>query len=122
MEYLDFIQAWIGIFFSGITTQRIGQMLSLGVITSIGVAMYKIHTNKSNTLNLDDLFVDRSSGKINGSKVRMNLAFFVTSWVMIYSALNGTMTEWLFAGYLAAWVADRKFSRDSTPTPTEETK
>ena len=94
MEYLDFIQSWIGIFFSEITTQRIGQVLSLIVLLFITFSLYKIHTSKTNSLDMADLFVDHASGKINGSKLRMNLAFFVTSWVMIYSTLNATLTEW----------------------------
>lgn len=70
-----------------------------------------MHKSKDCTFNITDLLVGRD-GKIEGSKFRMNLAFGITSWVLIYSSLHGTLTEWLFAGYLAAWVADRKFSRD----------
>lgn len=116
IEFLTFITGWIGMLFSHLTTQRLGQLLALGVIVSMGVAIWKIHTNKNNSVDLSELFLDRTTGKIEGSKLRMNLAFFVTSWVVVYVTLNGAMSEWLFAGYLAAWITDRKFSRDATIT------
>ena len=62
---------------------------------------------------MGDLFIDARTKKIDGSKFRMTLAFFITSWVMVYSTLNDKMTEWLFLAYIAAWITDRKFSRDN---------
>lgn len=113
MEYLIAFLSWIEIFFNGLSTARMGQLMSLVIITSIVAGIYRLHTNKENPFNLSDLFIDPKTKKVDGSKLRMNLAFFVTSWIVVYSTLNTTMTEWLFAGYLAAWVADRKFSRDA---------
>jgi len=99
---------------SHLTTDLIGQILSLGVLASIGIAMYRIHANNTNNVDLSDLFMDRSTGRINGSKFRMVLAFAVTSWIVIYATLHGNISEWMFAGYLSAWVLDRKFSRESS--------
>lgn len=92
---------------------RMGQVLALSVITSIVIAIYKLHTNKSNPFDLTDLFINPKTKRLDGSMLRINLAFFVTTWAIVFAMLNDHMTEWLFAAYLAAFVADRKFNRDS---------
>lgn len=109
---MDYV-SWITTFFNNLTMTRMGQVLALSVITSIVIALYKLHTNKSNPFDLSDLFVDQKTKHIDGSMFRMNLAFFVSTWVIVFAMLNDHMTEWLFAAYLSAWVADRKFSRDA---------
>lgn len=121
MEFLTAFFNWIGTLPAHLTTEFLGQVLSLGVLASIGIAMYNIHTNKSNNIDLADLFMDRTTGRINGSKFRMILAFAVTSWVIVYATLHGNISEWMFAGYIGAWVADRKFSRDSSKVTTSDT-
>ncbi len=108
------LAAWISIFFANITWMMFGKIMSLALMFSILVALYRMHTNKNNTFDLTELFIDVDTRRVSGSKVRMNLAFFVTSWVLVYATLKGSITEWLFAGYIAAWVLDRKFSREST--------
>lgn len=44
--------------------------------------------------------------KVNGEYAMRNLTVFVTmvvaSWIVIYLAIMGTLTEWMFAAYLAA--------------------
>lgn len=103
----------IGAAFNSLSMARIGQSLALAVIITIIVALYKLHTDKNNEFNFSDLFLNPNTKKIEGSMFRMNIAFFVSNWVLIYVTLNGNLSEWLFAAYLTAWVADRKFSRNA---------
>ena len=74
-----------------------------------------MHTNKESPLDLSDLFINKRTGKIGGSEFRLNIAFFVATWIMVYTTVKSSMPEWLFAGYLAAFVVDRKFSREVKP-------
>lgn len=120
MEYLPgiisvfmWIGSMIGTIFNSLTIARMGQLLSLAVLTSVCVGLYRLHTNKNNPFDLSDLFLDPKTKRIDGAKTRVNLAFFLTSWIMIYTTLNDHLVEWLFLAYLTAWVADRKFSRES---------
>ena len=94
----------------------LGQLIGLLVLGMVAYSIYRLHSNPHCEINLADLIMDRQSKKIDGARFRINLAFFVTTWVLIYTTLTGHLADWLFAGYLAAWVADRKFSRDNTNT------
>lgn len=112
-EFILNLSGWIVAIFNGMTVQRLGQMFALLVIISITLIIWRMHTSKSNKVDLTELFVDPVTRKIDGSKTRMNVAFFVTSWILVYYTLANALSEWLFAAYIAAWVADRKFSRDA---------
>lgn len=116
MDYINFILSLIGTFFVTMTMSRLGQILALGVIVSLGIAIWKIHTNKENPVDLAELFIDNKTRLIDGSKLRMNLAFFVTSWVIVFATLNATVSEWMLGAYLAAWVTDRYNSRNANIT------
>ena len=75
---------------------------------------YKVHKDPKSDIDLRDLFtVVNASGEkvIDGSKARMNSAFLVCTWALIYLVLTGALSEWFFAAYLAAWVYDRDRSR-----------
>lgn len=87
-----------------------GKVFSLLLIIGMILAFWKANKDPKNSFNFNDLLVD-DTGKAGGSKMRLNLAFVICSWVLIYYTLNGTVSEWLFAAYLAAFVADRVSSR-----------
>jgi hypothetical protein len=95
-----------------------GKVFSLLLIIGMILAFWKANKDPKNSFNFNDLLVD-NNGKAGGSKMRLNLAFIICSWVLIYYTLNGTVSEWLFASYLAAFVADRVSSRTSSATPAD---
>lgn len=90
-----------------------GKMFSLLLIIWMIIEFIKAQRDPKSPIDLNDLFVD-SSGKLGGSKMRLNMAFIVSTWVVIYNSLNGQLTEWLFGAYLAAFVYDRISSRKSS--------
>lgn len=71
----------------------------------------KAQKSKTSPIDFTDLFIDPKTGKMGGSEFRINAAFMVTSWALIYLTIKGTLTEWFIAAYLTAFVADRVFSR-----------
>ena len=101
-----------------------GNMLALAVIGIVVIIFYKWHMCKDNPVNFYDLFIDQKTGKIGGSEFRINVAFLVTSWALIFFTIKGTLTEWFIAAYLTAFVADRMFSRkiSSTGVTTNDIK
>jgi phosphotransferase system glucose/maltose/N-acetylglucosamine-specific IIC component len=110
---------------AGSTWAMVGNMLSLMVMASIVIAFYRAHKNDNSIVRLDDLFGE--DGHIGGSKMRMNLFFFLCVWVVIYTTLKGTLQEWMVAaiGAIIAW--DRKNARETPaqtmpPVPVEKSK
>jgi hypothetical protein len=94
-----------------------GKVLSLLIIITMIGFFWKAHSDPNSKIDFSDLFIDQS-GKIGGSQMRLNLAFGVSTWVIVFYTLNGTLSEWLFTAYLAAFVYDRVASRKlGGPTP-----
>lgn len=66
------------------------------------------------------------TGKLSDSKVRLNIAFIVTSWAFIYLTMSDHLTEWYVTVFLTAWVTDRIFARKaagaSQDPPDDPTK
>jgi Ca2+/Na+ antiporter len=91
-----------------------GKIFSLLLIIWMIIEFIKAQADKLSPIDLNDLFID-GSGKIGGSKMRLNMAFIVTTWILIYYTLQGQLSEWLFAAYIAAFVYDRVNSRQSDP-------
>lgn len=59
--------------------------------------------NSHSKINLDDLLIG-DDGKASKAAFVMHGSFIVTSWVIVYQALNKTLTDLTFGAYLAAWV------------------
>jgi len=116
---MDQIMSFINSFLNNMTLTMVGKVFSLLLIATMMIIFVKAHFNEKSPIDLKDMFIDQS-GKIGGSQMRLNVAFLVTSWVLIFQTLNGSLSEWLFAGYLAAFVYDRASSRASGgPSPTD---
>lgn len=95
---------------ASLTMTMVGKVLSLLIMVGMVMAFWRANNNPNSSFNFMDMFVD-NSGKIGTSKMRLNLAFIVTTWVLIYYTLNGQLSEWLFAAYIAAFVYDQAHSR-----------
>jgi hypothetical protein len=105
----------ISLIFADMTATMAGKVFSLLLIAVVLILFLLAHRDPSSKIDLSDLFVDQS-GKIGGSQMRLNLAFALSSWVIIFSTLNGNLSEWLFSAYIAAFVYDRIASRKSSGT------
>ena len=73
--------------------------------------LYRVHTSKKNTVDFTDLFIDPKTGKIGGSEARVNLAFLLSSWVLVFLAMKDLLSEWFFLAYTGTFVADRALAR-----------
>lgn len=91
-----------------------GKVFSLLLIVWMILTFLKAHNDPKSVIDLNDLVVD-GSGKIGGSRMRLNLAFIACTWVLVYYTLQGQLSEWLFAAYIAAFVYDRVNSRTNSP-------
>lgn len=70
--------------------------------------LLKKSRDNSNPINIDDLLLERGpDGSKQLSKIACYLlgAFLVSSWVVVYQLMQGTLTDLCFGAYLTAWVA-----------------
>lgn len=91
-------------------------LVALLGIGFVSISLIKAHLNPAYTkFSLIDAFA--SNGVFSGSKARMNLAFIISSWVLIWIGMKvQTVTNdfvLLYGSFLGAWVADRMHSRSS---------
>lgn len=59
--------------------------------------------NSSSTFSFDDLLTE--NGKTSKAACVMFGAFALTTWCIVFLAVNEKLTEGYFTAYLAAWVA-----------------
>lgn len=74
------------------------------VVLVITLALLRRHRSSMSRLNFDDLLLG-DDGKLSKAAAVMMGAFACTTWLMVYLALTGRMTEGYLAAYLGAWVA-----------------
>lgn len=77
--------------------------LILIIIAIIYVLMKRDRSSMSH-INLEDLLLG-DDRKLSKAAAVMMGAFAMTTWLMVYLALNGKMTEGYFAIYVGAWIA-----------------
>lgn len=58
----------------------------------------------SSRISLDDLLIGED-GRLSKAAAVMMGAFAMTTWLIVYLALTGKITEGYFTAYLGAWVA-----------------
>ncbi len=73
------------------------------------------HRDPNFKLDLFDLVME--NGRLSRTAFAFMVTLLVTSWVMIYLTLDGSLTDILFSAYLAAWVAPIVARMFSTPPP-----
>lgn len=79
------------------------------VILFIAISLIRRSRSEASHLNLEDLLLG-DDNKISKVASVMMGAYAMTTWLMIYLALNGKMTEGYLAIYVGAWI---------TPTVTK---
>jgi len=63
----------------------------------------KQHQLARSRINFDDLLLGED-GKLSKAAAVMMGSFAMTTWLMVYLAMNEKMTEGYFTAYLGAWV------------------
>jgi hypothetical protein len=109
IEVLQFID-------TSISLVLVGKIFSLLLIFGMIFGFYRLHKDPNNSINVIDLFAD-PNGKVGGSKMRLNLAFIISSWILVYYTLNGQLSEWLYTAFISAFVIDRISARTSDVVP-----
>jgi hypothetical protein len=74
------------------------------VILLISLALVKRDRSTVSRINLEDLLIGDDSKLSKAAAVMMG-AFAMTTWLMVYLALNAKMTEGYLAIYVGAWIA-----------------
>lgn len=74
------------------------------VILFIAISLIRRSRSAASQLNLEDLLLG-DDNKISKAAAVMMGAFAMTTWLMIYLALNTKMTEGYLAIYVSAWIA-----------------
>lgn len=74
------------------------------IITAIIYVLMKRDRSTTSAINLEDLLLG-DDGKLSKAAAVMMGAFAMTTWLMIYLALNSKMTEGYLAIYVGAWIA-----------------
>jgi hypothetical protein len=91
---------------SGIPHAKILAAVALALLAVlIARALTKRDKSDASQLNLDDLLIDPATGKISKAAAVLMGSFALSSWVVIFKTLNSTMTDTLFAAYLATYAA-----------------
>lgn len=86
---------------------------AMGAVVLIVVLVRMSLSDKYKNFDLVDLVIDTRTNRISDSKFRLNGAFILTSFVLIYITLNDKLTEWYVTGFLSAWVIDRWGARNA---------
>jgi preprotein translocase subunit SecG len=74
------------------------------VIVAIVFVLMRRDRSSTSAINLEDLLIG-DDGKLSKAAAVMMGAFAMTTWLMVYLALNGKMTEGYLAIYVGAWIA-----------------
>lgn len=76
--------------------------LLFGIVTIV-VTLTLRHVNRNSPINLEDLLLG-ADGRISKASALLFGSFLLSSWVVGYQTLNGTLSDVVFSGYLAVWV------------------
>ena len=77
--------------------------LILLVILALAI-VWNFQRDKNNKVDVKDLIC--SEGRINEAKFMRFGEFLVSTWGLIYLIVDQRISEWYFAGYMAAWAGN----------------
>jgi len=113
-EFMDMITAWTAMFFNNLTIGMIGNVFALSMVLFVWIGLCRMSKNPENKFSLVDLFINHKTGFVDDSRFRTNVAFFLTSWAVIYGVLHGIDISMLLGVYGGLWIADRYNSRKAS--------
>lgn len=79
------------------------------VIVMIGVILWNIQRDQTNRIDLKDLIC--TNGELDDGKFFRFTTWMVSTWGFIYLMLDHKISEWYFAGYMAAWTGNALVNR-----------
>jgi hypothetical protein len=81
-------------------------MIAILIFSTVVIIFSLIKRDRSETskIDLEDLLIC-DNGKISKAAAVMLGSFVMTTWLMVYLALGGKMTEGYLAIYVGAWIA-----------------
>ena len=83
------------------TLSAVLAVVALGVIWSF----YKATQDKENKFNFWHSFLD-ADGKTSNWRIASFVCLVTSTWGFIHVTVSGSMSEYYFAGYMAAWAAN----------------
>ena len=94
----------------GAFTQTIAFNIMFAVLlVTMGFFIYRVmlrsHKDGRSPIDFSQLLINQATHRMDPSLTVMFASLLVTSFIMIYTAFKGTLTDLMFGGYLAAWVA-----------------
>lgn len=105
-----------------ISTGRLiaGAVLAVGVLAVL-ISLRRTNKKEGNGYRLTDLLLG-DDGKASPSRHVLFGSFFITSWVVVYAALAGKLSDLMFGAYLAGWVTPAVTKlivgpKDAPPSP-----
>ena len=113
-NFWDVFNGWMAYTVAVGSWHLVGNLVSVGIFVAVAAAITRATFTRG--FDLADLFME--NGKLGGSKMRLNVTFMVSMWVLVYQTVAGQLTEWLLGAILAAFVFDRMSSRKARPTDT----
>jgi hypothetical protein len=119
---------WFNSFINYLTGPNILELLLIGLTAIVIYAMVKLHLNKNETFNIEDLVC--VSGKLDEKKFTRFGAWIVSTWGFLYILISDphTFPEWYFLSYMGIWsaqvVIDKYLNKSdqSYQQPREENK
>lgn len=68
-----------------------------------GIMAWKATHNDKSVFNFSEAFID-ADGKTSMGRIGAFTALASSTWALVYLVMNDRLTEWFYAGYMAAWV------------------
>jgi len=78
-------------------------ILALIAMAALAAFLAGYAQSKDDDFDLRDLVRDSRSGRVSLFKVGQLVALASSTWLLIYEALHGRMTDWMFTGYMVSW-------------------
>lgn len=77
----------------------------LALLFLLGARLAWKATHSESRFDFSQIFMD-ADGKTSMARVAQFSALVVSTWAFVYLTVGDKMTEWYFAGYMAAWVVN----------------
>ena len=83
----------------------VAEWLGLAMIGLMAWILWRAHRSKDNKIDLSALLVDTVTGNVTLAKFGGLLALLSSTWIVVYLAVDKSLTDTAFAAYVATWGA-----------------
>lgn len=108
---------------TGLMHHEVALLLALALaICLIMLILERRSKNTTSGIQLDDLVLG-DDGRVSKAAFVLGGSFLVTSWVVVFQTVNGTLSDLTFGAYVAAWVAPTvtRLIKGTPPPASSET-